>query len=64
MAYQNDLVFCISVVCILKWQTMFSNRAFIFFAKEPFFIFRVPELSYFCEGPTIYLLQNWTKSFF
>ena len=40
-------------------------REFSFFLNEKsIFHFSSAQNEFFCEGPTIYLLQNWTKSIF
>ena len=59
----NDLILCTRVHLAIPNNV--DKGSFHFLCTEnSFSIFRVPELSSFCEGPPIYLLQNWTKSFF
>ena len=58
----NDLILCTSVHLGIPNNVV--EGIFHFLCTEnSFSIFRVLELSSFCEGPTIYLLQNWTKLF-
>ena len=50
--------------CILECRQCFL-RKFSFSLDEKFiFYFPSAQNEFFCEGPTIYLLQNWIKSFF
>ena len=59
----NDLILCKRMH--LGIPNNVDKGSFHFLCTEnSFSIFRVPEMSFFYEGPTIYLLQNWTKLFF
>ena len=59
----NDLILCTMVH--LGIPNNVAKGSFNFLCTENLFsIFRVPEMRFFCEGPTIYLLQNCTKSIF
>ena len=58
----NDIILCTRVH--LGIPNNVANGSFHFLCTEnSFSIFRVLEMRFFCEGPTIYLLQNCTKSF-
>ena len=58
----NDLILCTSVHLGITNNVAYGSFQFLC-TENSFSIFRVPEMSLFYEGPTIYLLQNCTKSF-
>ena len=59
----NNIILCTRVH--LGIPNNVAKGSFHFLCTEnSFSIFWVPEMRFFCEGPTIYLLQNWTKSIF